>query len=182
MSLCPYVPMSLCPYVPMSPPSTIIQLPEVQQLDLVGAGLNATGALALCLLLAQPESLAKGLNRWGDQLSFLYSMSRIVLRRAAFSSGSLLDRLPLEPPSSASGSLHAGQRLAKPGFSGLSSNSSPQTTQVRIGNGIAVLFYGRREPAVWVEQGVKPVVVSSNYAQLFGCEPFLPTSARSFPT
>lgn len=35
-----------------------------------------------------------------------------------------------------SGSLHAGQRLAKPGLSGFSSNSSEQTAQTRIGNAI----------------------------------------------
>src|ERR1700733_111801 len=35
-----------------------------------------------------------------------------------------------------SGSLHEGQRLAKPGLPGRSSNSSWQTTQVRIGKGI----------------------------------------------
>src|SRR5579885_846825 len=33
-------------------------------------------------------------------------------------------------------SLHSGQRLAKPGLSGFSSNSSPQTTQTLMGNGI----------------------------------------------
>jgi hypothetical protein len=36
----------------------------------------------------------------------------------------------------ASGSLHAGQRLAKPGLPGLSSNSSEQITQIFIGNAI----------------------------------------------
>jgi hypothetical protein len=36
----------------------------------------------------------------------------------------------------ASGSLHAGQRLAKPGLPGLNSNSSEQTTQTFIGNAI----------------------------------------------
>jgi len=35
-----------------------------------------------------------------------------------------------------SGSLHEGQRLAKPGLSGLSSNSSEQMTQVLIGKAI----------------------------------------------
>ncbi len=35
-----------------------------------------------------------------------------------------------------SGSLHAGQRLAKPGLPGFSSNSSEQTTQTLIGNAI----------------------------------------------
>ncbi len=33
-----------------------------------------------------------------------------------------------------SGALQAGQRLAKPGLPGLSSNSSEQTTQIRMGN------------------------------------------------
>ena len=33
-----------------------------------------------------------------------------------------------------SGSLQAGQRLAKPGLSGLSSNSSEQMAQTRMGN------------------------------------------------
>src|SRR3984885_12394695 len=42
---------------------------------------------------------------------------------------------------SASGSLHSGQRLAKPGLSGFSSNSSEQTTQTLIGKGMSVLFY-----------------------------------------
>jgi TM2 domain-containing membrane protein YozV len=37
-----------------------------------------------------------------------------------------------------SGSLHCGQRLAKPGLPGLSSNSSEQTTQVLIGNAIGI--------------------------------------------
>jgi hypothetical protein len=35
-----------------------------------------------------------------------------------------------------SSSLHAGQRLAKPGFPGLSSNSSEQITHTFIGNAI----------------------------------------------
>jgi hypothetical protein len=34
--------------------------------------------------------------------------------------------------------------LAKPGLSGLSSNSSWQTTQVRIGNGIANILAKKR--------------------------------------
>jgi hypothetical protein len=40
--------------------------------------------------------------------------------------------------SSTSGVLHFGQRLAKPGLSGLSSNSSSHTTQILIGNGISL--------------------------------------------
>jgi len=38
-----------------------------------------------------------------------------------------------------SGALQAGQRLAKPGLSGLSSNSSEQTTQTRMGNAMQLL-------------------------------------------
>src|SRR5258707_4030862 len=43
--------------------------------------------------------------------------------------------------SSLSDSLQAGQRLAKPGLSGFSSNSSEQTAQTRIGNDI--YLYGK---------------------------------------
>jgi hypothetical protein len=39
-----------------------------------------------------------------------------------------------------SGALHSGHRLAKPGFPGRSSNSSPQTTQVLIGNAIVSMI------------------------------------------
>jgi len=42
--------------------------------------------------------------------------------------------------SSSSATLQVGQRLAKPGFPGLSSNSSPQTAQILIGNGIAIFY------------------------------------------
>src|SRR3981081_2733551 len=38
-----------------------------------------------------------------------------------------------------SGTLHAGQRLAKPGLSGFSSNSSAQTAQIIVGKGIYAL-------------------------------------------
>jgi hypothetical protein len=38
---------------------------------------------------------------------------------------------------SSSDSLHAGHRLAKPGFPGFNSNSSEHTTQTLIGNAIA---------------------------------------------
>src|SRR3954451_20740665 len=47
---------------------------------------------------------------------------------------------PLVAGSAVSVSLHAGQRLAKPGLSGLSSNSSEQTAQTLIGNGILLLM------------------------------------------
>lgn len=45
---------------------------------------------------------------------------------------------------SSSGSLHAGQRLAKPGLSGLSSNSWEQMAQTRIGNGITISMVKER--------------------------------------
>jgi hypothetical protein len=38
--------------------------------------------------------------------------------------------------STASGSLHAGHRLAKPGLSGFSSNSSEQMAQILMGKAI----------------------------------------------
>ena len=39
-----------------------------------------------------------------------------------------------------SSALHSGHRLAKPGLSGLSSNSSEQMAQTLMGKGIAGLF------------------------------------------
>jgi hypothetical protein len=45
-----------------------------------------------------------------------------------------------EVESACSGSLQAGQRLAKPGLSGLSSNSSEQMAQILIGNGMRIYF------------------------------------------
>src|ERR1039458_2975399 len=68
-------------------------------------------------------------------------MSFIAARRAAFASREVFSTsaspaaLPTGP--SASGSLHLGQRLAKPGLSGFSSNSSSQTAHTLIGNDIA---------------------------------------------
>jgi hypothetical protein len=41
--------------------------------------------------------------------------------------------------------LQAGQRLAKPGLSGFSSNSSEQTAQIRTGKAIRLIFYKERE-------------------------------------
>ncbi len=62
--------------------------------------------------------------------------------RAAFASFKLLrssaSMLRFDGESAGSGSLHAGQRFAKPGLSGLSSNSSEQTAQTLIGNAIPV--------------------------------------------
>ena len=65
----------------------------------------------------------------------------MALRRASLASLSALRSsasmrcLGLEL-SVASAAVHSGQRLAKPGLSGLSSNSSEQTAQVLMGNGM----------------------------------------------
>lgn len=45
--------------------------------------------------------------------------------------------LVLESAASADSSVHWGQRLAKPGLSGFSSNSSLQMTQTLMGKGIS---------------------------------------------
>ena len=73
-------------------------------------------------------------------------------RRASFTSlvdlRSSRSALDFVLGAASSGSLHAGQRLAKPGLSGLSSNSSEQTAQTRIGNAIKPLFYNLCRPAL----------------------------------
>ena len=64
----------------------------------------------------------------------------MAVRRASLASERLLRSsasMRFFPQSSdASEAEHSGQRLAKPGLSGLSSNSSEQTTQVLVGKGI----------------------------------------------
>src|ERR1039457_6655690 len=66
----------------------------------------------------------------------------MVRRRASFSSRSSARdsaaRRSWATDSADSGSLHAGQRLAKPGLPGRSSNSSEQTTQVLMGKAIDI--------------------------------------------
>src|ERR1700761_4464991 len=61
-------------------------------------------------------------------------------RRASLASaaarGSPASMRPAPVLLTASGSLHEGQRFAKPGLSGFSSNSSEHTTHVLIGNAI----------------------------------------------
>lgn len=60
----------------------------------------------------------------------------MAVRRAALSSLSPC-ALPAEfLDCFVSSALQSGQRFAKPGLSGLSSNSSPQTLQTLIGNAI----------------------------------------------
>jgi len=51
---------------------------------------------------------------------------------AALRSSASMERL-LTGPSFDSGALHSGHRLAKPGLSGFSSNSSEQTVQTLMG-------------------------------------------------
>src|SRR5579864_6271379 len=80
--------------------------------------------------------------RGSDQRSLRYNKSRIASRRAALASRDVLRssasmrRWLVEPV--VSGMLHAGQRSAKPGLLGFSSNSSSQTLQILIGKAIRV--------------------------------------------
>lgn len=63
---------------------------------------------------------------------------------AAFNSRSALGattpEVPFAPGTVSSGSLQTGQRLAKPGLSGFNSNSSPQTAQIFMGNGMIFML------------------------------------------
>lgn len=73
--------------------------------------------------------------------------------RASFASLSLSRPLPCVldfAESSASFSLHSGQRFANPGLSGFSSNSSPQIAQVLIGNAIAFYMIGLFAEAIQI--------------------------------
>ncbi len=66
----------------------------------------------------------------------------MAFRLASFASLSLLrssaSLVRFATGSEASGALHSGQRLLKPGLSGFSSNSSEHTTQILIGKGMQV--------------------------------------------
>src|ERR1017187_5959232 len=70
--------------------------------------------------------------------------------RASFASAALLrssrsiPSFDLGPVSS--GSLQAGQRLAKPGLPGFSSNSSEHTAQTRTGNTITLIMINPYRP------------------------------------
>src|SRR5690242_7260379 len=87
-----------------------------------------------------------GISQANPQLSLRYSRLRIASRRAAFAPLSVFHPSPaFEPDSAASSSLHDGHRLAKPGFPGFNSNSSPQTAQTLIGNVIRL----RHQDSVW---------------------------------
>src|SRR5580698_6010869 len=91
-------------------------------------------------------------------------MSRMALRRAAFNS--FCEPRPFAPTgpfvagSASSGWLHSGQRLAKPGLPGLSSNSSPQATQTLIGNGMTELFYRFLTSGKTAAPGANPVLLA----------------------
>jgi hypothetical protein len=77
-----------------------------------------------------------------NHLSLRYRSSRIACLRASFASLTVLRSSASMRRGAvgavASGALHSGQRLAKPGLSGFSSNSSPQTVQTRMGKAIAL--------------------------------------------
>lgn len=86
----------------------------------------------------------------------------MALRRCSLASASAL-RSSAESPgrpveaSSSSGSLQEGQRLAKPGLSGFSSNSSPQIAQVRMGKGIGPFYQASRFGFAGFGRGVDAV-------------------------
>lgn len=69
----------------------------------------------------------------------------MACRRASFASLALLrssaSMRRLSEGAASSVSVHSGQRLAKPGLSGFSSNSSPHKAQTLIGNAIDRLEY-----------------------------------------
>ena len=74
----------------------------------------------------------------------------MALRRAALASRSLKLGEDGLAEGSSSGWLQEGQRLAKPGLSGFSSNSSWQMAQTRIGNDILLSMI---KPVVWLSNG-----------------------------
>lgn len=88
-----------------------------------------------------------------NQLSLRYNMSRMARRRRALTSDSILRSIGSvtgreDSDSDDSGSLQEGHRLANPGLPGRNSNSSPQTTQVLIGNAMRLWY---RKPVVEIE-------------------------------
>src|SRR4051795_10400697 len=77
-------------------------------------------------------------------------------RRAALAPLSVFHPSPdVAPESLDASSLHSGQRLANPGFPGFSSNSSPQATQVLIGNAIPTNMILRESPRLRTYSGKK---------------------------
>ena len=85
-------------------------------------------------------------------------------RRAAFACLSLFNTSVDFVVASDSSSLHSGQRLANPGLPGLSSNSSPQTTQVLIGkDGILISILSRQR-----RMGVPVPTIPGCYSERLG--------------
>jgi hypothetical protein len=82
--------------------------------------------------------------------------------RARFSAASMVEA---ELASEASGALHSGQRLANPGLSGLSSNSSSQTAQILIGKGIPTHFTTGYGPPPVFGQSIHSMGVRSGLLQ-----------------
>src|SRR6202011_5242891 len=66
------------------------------------------------------------------------SLASLAVLRSSASTGRLV------AGAADSSALQAGHRLAKPGLSGFSSNSSEQTAQTRRGNAIPTIFYKER--------------------------------------
>src|SRR5882672_8812693 len=108
--------------------------------------------------------------------------------RAAFTSLALLrssastERLSLEEADSST--LQSGQRLAKPGLSGFSSNSSPQTAQALMGNAIYV-----NDNTMWLlaarllgGHGFSRAVTPSNKSGALAPEALHPAPSRHAPT
>ena len=83
--------------------------------------------------------------------SLRYRRSRIAFLRSWLSSLSL-PRVAFSELVLASGSVHAGQRLANPGLPGLSSNSSEQILQTFIGNAIGSPKFSRYSKIINVFQ------------------------------
>src|ERR1041385_460482 len=89
-------------------------------------------------------------------------------RRSSASMGRLL------PVASVSSSLQLGQRLAKPGLPGFSSNSSLHTTHVRIGNAMAVEIGGagrnRTGDGGFADLGLTTWLPRQNQLQVVRCK------------
>jgi hypothetical protein len=101
----------------------------------------------------------------------------MTLRLSAFTSFNALRSSALKDclsvPTSASGELHSGQRLANPGLPGRSSNSSPQTTHVLIGKLIPTMLnrvYAWFNPTTFtnVTRQVKGTIQKRNFKMFSG--------------
>ncbi|MCU1248996.1 MAG: hypothetical protein JWQ49_2025 [Edaphobacter sp.] len=103
-----------------------------------------SGSLSLfnfCILSSQFAAPAT------SPLASARRLATISSRNDASMSWRLRSRSAMRPTpgSNGLGELHAGQRLAKPGFLGWSSNGSEQTTQIRVANVIVRSAYSIRD-------------------------------------